>query len=236
MQKIYKNIFLILFFGHITFINYLSSENELNQITKNENQEIFQYKVKEHLKPKSLYGISEKQIDEHWKLYKGYVEQVNKLNNELNKLRHEGKGSTLDYSDRRRRYGFEYNGMVLHEYYFENLKKSKKNKPSVELISSIKKSFGSYENWLNDFKQAGKTRGIGWAILCADPVNSDNLINIFVQDHENGNIASYKLILVMDVWEHAYMVDWGATERPNYIDAFIDNVNWEIVNRRFIKN
>ncbi len=203
------------------------SKNKLEENKLN----IPDYKVKEYLKPKNLIDISQEQIEQHWKLYKGYVDQVNKLNSELVKLRQEGKGNTLDYSDRRRRFGFEYNGMVLHEYYFENLDNSKE-KPSKELIEAIENSFGSYKNWQDDFIQAGKTRGIGWVVLYLDP-ETKLLINVFVQDHEVGNIAGFEIILAMDVWEHAYMVDYQATQRPDYIDAFMKNINWKVVNKRF---
>jgi len=184
-----------------------------------------------------LIGISPDQIKDHWGLYKGYVEQVNKLNKELAQLRSEGKGGSLDYSDRRRRYGFEYNGMVLHEYYFGNLKVSKTGLSKGDLFKAIESSFGSYKAWEEDFKSAGKTRGIGWAILCIDPEN-DQLINIFVQDHEIGSIAAFPILLVMDVWEHAYMGDYRANERPNYIDAFMKNINWDVVELRYndVKN
>lgn len=190
------------------------------------------YIVQEKLKPSGLIGISDEQIEDHWKLYKGYVDNANKLDEELEQMRKDGKSNSLDYSDRRRRYGFEYNGMVLHEYYFGNLTKSKKYKKIGDNISkAIVQAFGSFEAWINDFAQAGKTRGIGWAILCMDP-QTKKLINIFVQDHEIGNIASFAPILVMDVWEHAYMVDYLATQRPDYIDAFLKNVNWYIVQKR----
>lgn len=172
----------------------------------------FIYSPKEKLKPVNLSGISAKQIDEHWKLYVGYVDQVNKLNN-------------------RRNYGFEYNGMVLHEYYFENLKNG-----IVLQDGNFKKAlveqWGSFEAWQEDFIDAGKSRGIGWAILYLDS-STGNLANHFVMSHENGNIAGFTPILIMDVWEHAYMVDHGSTERAVYINAFLNNVDWSVVDRRY---
>jgi superoxide dismutase, Fe-Mn family len=190
------------------------------------------YKVKTQLKPKNLKGISQNQIDQHWSLYEGYVSQVNQLDNELKKLREQGKGNSQNYADRRRRYGFEYNGMILHELYFENMANIKQETISKDLKKQLEKTFGSLEKWRQDFKNCGTTRGIGWVILYLDPQNK-NLINAFIDDHEIGTISNFKPLLVMDVWEHAYMVDHNVKGRPDYIDSFFNNINWPIVNQRF---
>lgn len=191
------------------------------------------YNVKENLKPSGLYGISDEQINDHWKLYEGYVKQVNMLNQELKDLAKEGKVGSLVYADRRRRYGFEYNGMVLHEYYFENLTPQKKELTNESALKkAIIATWGSFDAWKADFIAAGKTRGIGWAILYCDPTTK-RLTNNFVAGHQNGNIAGYKPILVMDVWEHAYMVDHKAGGRGTYIDAFLQNIDWEVIQARF---
>jgi len=208
------------------------------QVMKSEIKEskvmIFEtYEVKKGLKPSKLTGISDEQINDHWKLYEGYVTQVNILNQELVGLQKEGKTNSLLYADRRRRYGFEYNGMVLHEYYFESLVSKGKPLAAESLLKkAIEKTWGSFEKWQQDFVATGKTRGIGWAILYCDP-HTKRLTNHFVSEHQNGNIAGFKPILVMDVWEHAYMVDHKAGGRGNYIDAFMKNINWEVVEARF---
>lgn len=191
----------------------------------------FVYSAKENLKPVNLSGISVKQIDEHWKLYVGYVDQVNKLNKELRDNANAGKVASLAYADRRRRYGFEYNGMVLHEYYFENLKNGVALKDGA-LKKALIEQWGNFEKWQEDFVSAGKSRGIGWAILYLDSATG-RLTNHFVMHHENGNIAGFTPILVMDVWEHAYMVDHGATERGDYIKAFLANIDWNVVENRY---
>ncbi|MFA5075446.1 MAG: superoxide dismutase [Candidatus Babeliales bacterium] len=190
------------------------------------------YIVQENLKPSNLSGISDNQISDHWNLYVGYVNQVNKLNEELSELAANGQLNSLIYSDRRRQYGFEYNGMVLHEYYFGNLKNNVTKKESEEIYSAIKKNWGSFDNWAQDFINTGKTRGIGWAILYADPTTKD-LINCFISEHQIGNIAGFMPILVMDVWEHAYMVDHKAGGRGDYINAFLNNVDWSVVEKRY---
>lgn len=191
------------------------------------------YTVRDELMPTNLLDISHEQVSDHWNLYKGYVAQVNKINEELAKLDQSGDGGSLSFADRRRRLGFEYNGMVLHEYYFGNLKAGENEpKSNSELYRAITDSFGSYNTWKENFESAGKSRGIGWAILYADPING-KLTNHFIQEHENGNIAGFQPILVMDVWEHAYMVDHNAGGRGKYIAAFMKNTNWDKVEERY---
>lgn len=201
--------------------------------TTTERTQITMYKPKEHLKPSGLIGISDDQINDHWLLYKGYVAQVNTLHDELKALAQQGQGATLAYADRRRRYGFEYNGMVLHEYYFENMTSKGKALAAGELKTAIEKTWGSFENWQKDFEAAGKTRGIGWAILYLDRA-TNCLSNHFVAEHQNGHIAGFKPILVMDIWEHAYMVDHRAGGRGKYIEAFIKNIDWDVVTKRHL--
>ncbi len=186
------------------------------------------YEVQEQLIPKDLLDISNTQIQDHWNLYKGYVTQVNNLNEELKKL----DLTSLLYADRRRRLGFEYNGMILHEYYFGNLKAGENEPQNSAFYKAVQKSFGSYETWKTNFEQAGKTRGIGWAIVYCDPMTGQ-LTNNFIQEHENGNITGFQPILVMDVWEHAYMIDHNASGRGKYIAAFMKNINWDKVEERF---
>lgn len=231
--------FVILFFIFINlFNNFLVSQINNNKNTESKNMKnIFLYKEKLELKPTGLINITDDQINDHWKLYVGYVNNVNKLNEELKELAAQGKAAGLTYADRRRRYGFEYNGMILHEYYFENLTSDKKssdikNLDNSKLKEKIISTWGSFENWLEDFKNTGKTRGIGWAILYADQSNGE-LTNQFIHEHQNGIITDFKPILVMDVWEHAYMVDHKADGRAAYIEAFIKNINWNIVNNRY---
>ena len=190
------------------------------------------YEAHGALRPKNLAGISEDQIAQHWQLYEGYVAQTNGLRDELETLRRKGRGDTPAYADRHRRFGFEYNGMVLHEYYFGNLK-AQVAEPSG--TSALKKAltgqFGSFEAFKEDFMHTGATRSVGWAILYLDPATGA-LSNHFIQLHEQGNVAGFIPILVMDVWEHAYMVDYGAGGRSQYITAFFSNVNWAVVEKR----
>ena len=190
------------------------------------------YSVQDHLKPSDLSGISPEQIDQHWKLYEGYVGQVNSLRKELDDLRKDGKGGSANYADRRRRYGFEYCGMVLHEYYFGNLKKGTDSDNASAFKKAVENTWGSFEAWQEDFVNTGKTRSIGWAICALDP-ETGCLTNHFIQLHEEGNVPGFHPVLVMDVWEHAYMVDHAASGRGDYINAFFENVNWDVVESRY---
>jgi superoxide dismutase, Fe-Mn family len=191
------------------------------------------YEAKVHLKPSDLDGISENQIAQHWKLYEGYVAQSNALLSELDAMRKEGKGGTPIYADRRRRFGFEYNGMVLHEYYFGNLKAGvPAPAEGSPLARALAEHFGSFEAWKDDFGKTGATRGIGWSVLYLDPATG-GLTNHFIQLHEDGNVAGFVPLLILDVFEHAYMVDHPATGRPDYIKAFWSNVDWGVAAKRF---
>lgn len=191
-----------------------------------------EYTVREELKPSGLVGISDDQINDHWGLYKGYVTQSNALQKELAAMRERGEGGSLAYADRRRRFGFEYCGMVLHEYYFGNLAVGQTLDGKGALATAIAANFGSVDAWKADFAATGKTRGIGWAVLYYDPATG-GLTNHFIQLHEDGNVPGFQPILVLDVFEHAYMVDHRAGGRPAYIDAFLANVAWDVAEARF---
>lgn len=191
------------------------------------------YEAKTHLKPSGLKGISEEQIAQHWKLYEGYVTNTNGVLAELEALRKDGKGGAALYADRRRRFGFEFNGMVLHEYYFGNLAADgAAPSDATPLGKALAEQFGSFDGWKEDFAKTGASRSIGWAVLYLDPATGV-LANHFVQLHEEGNVAGFVPLLVMDVWEHAYMVDHPATGRPDYIKAFFENVSWAVAEKRF---
>ena len=153
---------------------------------------------------KGLDGISDAQISEHLKLYAGYVKQVNKLNEELSELLGHGKasGTSPEFAELTRRLGFEYNGMILHEYYFSNLRKAADPRPQANsgLAQALSESFGSVELWQTDFQAMGDMRGIGWVILFEDPATT-RLTNHWITLHQDGVPAGFKPLLVMDVWE-----------------------------------
>lgn len=176
-----------------------------------------------------LDGFSEKQISEHLKLYAGYVKNVDKLIEDIARLSGD-EANAVAVSELRRRLGFEFNGMRLHELYFEVLGAGKELGEGG-LKRELTAQFGSFENWANDFKKAGMMRGIGWAILYRDP-QSGTLFNAWVSDHEVGHLAGLPVLLAMDVWEHAYAIDFLPTGRKEYIEAFFKNLNWDVVESR----
>lgn len=166
-----------------------------------------------------LQGISDKTLELHFKLYEGYVKETNNI---LEKLEQLSQGDELHESDRlsfdelSRRLGFEHNGMVLHEHYFGNLKKDGGEPERVSAFSAaVVRRFGSYEAWKKDFTHIGQMRGVGWAICHLDPLRNQ-LSNHWVTLHEVGNIAGFKPILVMDVWEHAFLLDYAPADRAKY--------------------
>ena len=184
---------------------------------------------------KGLSGISDAQIEEHLTLYAGYVKQVNALNQELaEKLgRGQASGKSPEFAELTRRLGFEYNGMILHEYYFGNLHAAAAPKPArgSALAEALTGSFGSVETWQTHFQAIGEMRGVGWVILFQDPA-TDRLTNHWITLHQDGVPAGFKPLLVMDVWEHAFMRDYKATERDQYIEAFFRNIDWPTVETR----
>ena len=164
------------------------------------------YAPKDFSHLKALKGVNDETLQSHFALYQGYVKRTNGLTERLTALQKEKKaaGANADYAELTRRLGFEYNGMVLHEYYFGNLTPHGKDIHAGKLKQAIEKSFGSYEAWLEDFKAVGTMPGVGWAVLFQDP-STGWLSNHWITLHNDGNVAGYKPILVMDAWEHAFV-------------------------------
>jgi superoxide dismutase, Fe-Mn family len=188
----------------------------------------------------SLKGISDETLDVHFKLYEGYVKETNNLTDRITEFIKDGnvdQEEMPDYSELTRRLGFEYNGMILHEYYFDNLQKGAGGgdpAKNSQFAKAAAATFGSYEIWKADFVGIGKMRGVGWAVCNQNPANG-RLSNHWITLHETGNVAGFSPILVMDVWEHAFLLDYKPAERPKYIEAFFSNINWKMVEDR-LKN
>jgi Fe-Mn family superoxide dismutase len=190
------------------------------------------YKPKE-FKLSGLNGISDETLEMHFGLYQGYVKNTNLLTEQIFEItqKKEISGKNPAHAELTRRLGFEYGGMILHEYYFENLAPKGKGSPSKELKQAFAQSFAGDDNWRQAFAAVGEMRGVGWAILYQDPV-TEQLSNHWIALHQNGVPSGFKPILVMDVWEHAYLLDYKPADRSKYIDAFFSNVNWEMVHQR----
>lgn len=180
-----------------------------------------------------LAGISSKTIEEHLKLYKGYVTNTNLIFNKISELKSDPEKNTFVLGELQRRLGFEFDGMRNHEYYFASLSGSKKEiNENGDLHASIEKEWGSFENFLTHFKFVATTRGPGWSILYYDKM-SDKLIISWVDEHHLGQLTGLSPILCLDMWEHAYYLDYIPSEKKKYIEAFFSNLNWESVENNF---
>lgn len=189
------------------------------------------YAPRPELRPRDLDGISQDQIDQHWQLYEGYVKNVNLLNEQAAGLTRKRQFG-VEFQELKRRLGFEYDGMILHEHYFGILRAGQETPgPRLELTKQLKRSFGGFEAWRDQFEAMGKMRGVGWVILYLDP-RTGQLNNHWVEAHEHGHPAGYAPVLVLDCWEHAYMVDMGAGGRGDYVKTFMRNVDWRAVDER----
>ncbi|GAF82725.1 unnamed protein product [marine sediment metagenome] len=188
------------------------------------------YTAKDYSGLIGLEGFSETLLNNHFTLYQGYVTNTNKLVDSLAAMLKEGKMATPEYAELKRRMGFEFNGMRLHEYYFENLGGKGALDKSGKLGKKLAEEFGSYGDWEKDFRATATMRGIGWAILYQDNLNG-MLLNQWINEHETGHLAGCTPLLVLDVFEHAFMIDYGL-KRADYIEAFFKNVNWGVVESR----
>jgi len=199
---------------------------------KKRKEEKMTYNAKDYNRLIGMEGFSETLLKNHFTLYQGYVTNTNKLMDALNQLLKEGKTGTPEYAELKRRLGWEFNGMRLHEYYFENLGGKGGISKSGKLYQKLVGSFGSYEAWEKDFKATGSMRGIGWAVLYQD-VLSGNFINFWINEHDVGHPSGGMPILIMDVFEHAFMIDYGL-KRADYIEAFFKNINWAELEKRLL--
>jgi Fe-Mn family superoxide dismutase len=188
------------------------------------------YTAQDFIRLIGMKGFSETLLKNHFTLYQGYVTNTNKLIDTLSAMLKDGKTATPEYAELKRRFGFEFNGMRLHEYYFGNLGGSVALNKSGRLGQKIANDFGSYEAWEKDFKATGTMRGIGWVVLYQDNV-SGNLCNVWINEHEMGHLAGCTPVLIMDVFEHAFMIDYGL-KRADYIESFFQNIKWDEVEKR----
>lgn len=189
-----------------------------------------QYEAKDFSHLLGMKGFGDDLLNLHFQLYKGYVKNLNLLQGMLKKKPMGDATAIYDFGALKRRIGWEFDGMRLHELYFENLGGSGAPDPESSLYKNIAAQFGSFNQWKTDFVATGNMRGIGWVILYRDQA-SGNLINTWVDEHDLGHLAGAIPLLVMDVWEHAYITQF-ALDRGKYIETFFANIDWSIVNHR----
>ncbi len=182
-----------------------------------------------------LKGISQKNIEEHLKLYAGYVKSINGIFEKVGELMADPEKNTYLVGELMRRVGFEFNGMRNHEYYFASL--SGGAKPlgeNSELKKAMEKQAGSVEAWLGGFKSLAMTRGVGWAMIYWDK-QSKQLIPAWIDEQQMGQLNGLSYVLGIDMWEHAFVYDYPTSEKKKYIEAFFDNLNWEVIEENFRK-
>jgi Fe-Mn family superoxide dismutase len=188
------------------------------------------YTAKDYSKLIGMEGFSETLLKNHFTLYQGYVTNTNKILDLLAQMLKEDKATTPEWAELKRRLGWEFNGMRLHEYYFENLGGKTPLKKDGKLGKKLAEEFGSYETWEKAFKAVGSMRGIGWSVLYQDLTNG-RLINFWINEHDVGHPAGCNPLLILDVFEHAFMIDYGL-KRADYIAAFFKNIIWATVEGR----
>ena len=190
------------------------------------------YKPKDFRRLLGMNGFSDELLEDHFGLYQGYVSNTNDLFDKLRALSDEGAQSA-EFAELKRRLGWEFNGMRLHELYFSNLGGDGRS-PRGLVAGSLERDFGSFEAWASEFRAVGAMRGVGWTILYHDPM-ADRLMNLWIDEHATYHAAGCTPLLVMDVWEHAFANDYG-TDRKSYIHAFMQNVDWSTVEARLTAN
>ncbi len=180
-----------------------------------------------------LKGISKKTIEEHLKLYAGYVKHANLVREKIDEMKKDAEKNAYAIGEVMRRFGFEYNGMRNHEVYFSILEGGSKSiQQDSTLVKKVIEDFGSWDMWLNEFKSISLTRGIGWAMLYYDH-REDRLLNAWIDEQHLGQLQDCTLILALDMWEHSYVSDYQPSGKKNYVEDFFANINWETAEGNF---
>ena len=191
------------------------------------------YVAKDYTNLLEMPGFSENLLKMHFTLYQGYVKNANELLGKLQSMNASGASSSYEYGALKRRLGWEFDGMRLHELYFGNLGGKGEASKKSEVYRAIVRDFGSFDLWKRDFIAVGSMRGIGWAILYLDR-EQNRLINVWINEHDVGHLAGGVPLLIMDVFEHAYMPEFGL-DKAKYIETFFQNINWPVVEERYLE-
>jgi Fe-Mn family superoxide dismutase len=180
----------------------------------------------------SLKGISAKNIEEHLKLYAGYVKNTNLILEKINELAEDAEKNAYALGEIQRRFSFEYNGVRNHEIYFQSLSGEASSVSDGALKKAITEEWGSFDLWLNRFKAIALTRGIGWAMLYFDK-KENRLLNAWVDEQHLGQLQNCAPIIALDMWEHAFVSDYQPSGKKQYIEDYFENLNWEVVEENF---
>lgn len=193
------------------------------------------YKEQKFNIPK-LNKISDRQIKTHLELYAGYIKHTNLIREKIHELENTNKEKNLYViKELRRRFSFEFNGMRMHEYYFEQFEdRANAISQDSKLLKALSKRYGLWNGFINHFKETANIRGVGWAVVYWD-AKARTPHTAWVSSHELGALVGLPILFVIDMWEHAFMVDYLPSQREEYIDAFLNNINWNIIEERFNK-
>ncbi len=206
----------------------------VNTYTDSKDINMHTYSTRQFNLPK-LQGVSDKQVEIHLKLYQGYVTHTNLLGQKLSEMAVDKEKNTYAIAELRRRFGFEFDGMRMHEYYFEQWETGPKPADTnSSLTKTVTERYGNWSGFLPHFMEVALSRGIGWTILYYDPVGQTPHIS-WVTDHELGHLAGLPIILALDMWEHAFMVDYAPADKKKYVEAFFENLNWSVSEERMEK-
>lgn len=190
------------------------------------------YKVLDFAHLRGMQGFSDALLNNHFTLYQGYVNNTNKVMETLENMSKEGKQSSPEFAELKRRLGWEWNGMRLHELYFQNLGGDGDPGKAPTLMKAAEAQKGSVEACVKDFQSTAAMRGIGWVVVYED-IAHGMIINQWIEQHHGGHLAGLNPILVLDVFEHAFMLDYGL-KKADYVEAFMKNINWAEVEKRFV--
>ena len=175
-----------------------------------------------------LTGISQETIDLHLGLYQGYVKHVNLINDKIKAFGADPENNSYAIAEMQRRLGFEFGGMRNHEYYFTQFEGGPEALRDGKLKEMIEKQWGSFENWHKEFVNIAMTRGVGWAMLYIDR-STDQLVHTWVDEQHLGQLADLDIVLALDMWEHSFMRDYLPNAKKDYVTAFFNNLNWDVV-------
>jgi Fe-Mn family superoxide dismutase len=178
-----------------------------------------------------MEGLSKNSIDQHLGLYAGYVKNFNQLTQEITELMQDAEKHTHAISELVRRQSFEFDGMRLHEYYFGQLEGGVQALAADSaLAAAVKSKWGA--DIVTLLIKVGSMRGPGWAILYYDAFGGQLQVGFSGEQHQ-GHFVTLPIVLALDVWEHAYALDYGVQGKDKYIDAFFKNLNWGVIESRF---
>ncbi len=180
-----------------------------------------------------LTGIGSDSVSEHLKLYAGYVKHANLILSKIEEMNKDPETNAYALGELQRRFGFEFDGMRNHEYYFKSLEGGTTPlSPESLLMKAIAEEWGSFDAWLTRFKAVALTRGIGWAMLYYDKTTG-RLLNAWVDEQHLGHLTGLSPILALDVWEHAFVPDYKASGKKAYVEDFFKNLNWSVIEENF---